>query len=177
MKKIIAIWMIALLLLGCTACRRQRDDLKFYVVRGSEVAAGGGESGLLSQARRNGRIAFTGADIKGWDWAHHQVELKGVAVRGGETDGGSRLFQATAEDLFLLVLGNRVIYSGGFAKGSATVADLQPLYIEDGEGDTFYLRLNGKFQEGADPRADETLYKYLTAQQMLVSAVNTDEDL
>jgi hypothetical protein len=159
-----------------TGCKKTKEDLKFYVVPGEAVTASMGDDAILAAAKAKGRVAFTGSDIAGWHWEEHRVQLSGIAVKGGATDGGSPLFQAEAEDYFVLTIGNRVIYAGGFAPAGGTVKAHRNPYIQDGKEDTFYLLVDQKFADGEDPRANGYLYEYLAEQQLLVSAIHSAEE-
>ena len=171
MKKILCFLTVLVLLFAMTGCKKTKEELKFYVVDGDAVSLSFADDVVLNTARREGRVAFTGEDIAGWLWEEHRVQLKEVAVLGGSNDGGSRLFQAEAEDCFVLAIGNRVIYTGSFAPASGTVRALRDPYIQDGAEDTFYLLCDQKYAEGQDPRADSYLYNYLAEQQLLVSEI------
>ena len=175
MKRLIAFFAALVLLFGCAGCKKTKEDLKFYVVPGEAVTASMVDSAILSAAKREGRVAFTGEDIAGWLWEEHRVQLQQVAVKGGQTDGGSALFQAEAGDYFVLTVGNRIIYTGSFAPADGSVKALKNPYIKDGADDTFYLLVDRKYAEGEDPRANTYLYDYLTDQQLLASVINTEE--
>lgn len=175
MKKIIAFAAVLVLLFTLTGCKKTKDELKFYVIPGEEVSAGMGEEVLLNIAKTEGRVAFTGSDIAGWLWEEHRVQFKNISVVGGAKDGGSTFFQAEAEDCFVLAIGSRVIYAGGFAPSSGSVRATRNPYIRDGADDTFYLLCDRKYGEGEDPRTDSYLYDYLTDQQLLVSTIQTIE--
>lgn len=171
MKKICCFALVLGLLLTMTGCKKTKEDLKFYVVDGDAISLSSADDVVLNTARREGRVAFTGEDVAGWLWEEHRVQLKEVSVLGGSGDGGSRLFQAEAEDCFVLSIGNRVIYTGSFAPALGTVRALRDPYIQDGTEDTFYLLCDQKYAEGQDPRADSYLYNYLVDQQLLVSEI------
>lgn len=175
MKRLISVIAVAVLLLTLTGCKKSKEDLKFYVVPGEAVTASMGDDAILSVAKMKGRVAFTGNDIAGWLWEDHQVQLQNVVVKGGKGDGGSALFQAKAQDYFVLTVGGRLIYAGGFAPAESTVKAGRNPYIQDGTNNTFYLLCDRKYAAGQDPRANEYLYEFLTDQQLLVSTINTVE--
>lgn len=175
MKKILSFLLVVGLLFSMTGCKKNKEDLKFYVVDGDLVSAGMADGVLLNIARTKGRVAITGADIAGWHWEEHRVQLADVSVLGGAKDGGSRMFQADAEDCFVLTVGNRVIYAGSFAPSSGSVRAVRNPYIQDGEEDTFYLLCDRKYADGEDPRVNSDLYNYLVDQQLLVSEINTKD--
>lgn len=169
-KRIIAILILMLMLLGLASCRSSRDDLKFYVLKKADVAENMADSALLAAAKEHGRIAFTGEDLRGWYWPDHQVLLRDLSVYGS-AQGGSRIFQAEAEDLFVLVLGNRVLYSGGFGSAENALGNRGELYIEDGAADNFAVACRNEYEAEKDPRNNEALYDYL-AEYNLLSGVN-----
>ncbi|MBQ6824021.1 MAG: hypothetical protein IJP27_05170 [Clostridia bacterium] len=175
MKRLIAILVAALLLFSLSGCKKTKEDLKFYVVPGEAVTATMGDQAILRAAKKEGRVAFTGENLAGWLWEEHRVQLKDLVVEGGNTDGGSSLFQADAEDLFVLTVGNKIIYVGGFLPAGGSVKALRNPYIQDGTDDTFYLLIDRKYEEGEDPRANAYLYDYLVDQQLLVSAIQPME--
>ncbi|MBQ8895015.1 MAG: hypothetical protein IJ043_11495 [Clostridia bacterium] len=175
MKHLIAFFAVLMLLFSFSGCKKTKEDLKFYVVPGEAVTASMGDSAILSAAKAEGRVAFTGEDLAGWLWEEHRVQLRNVAVKGGQTDGGSPLFQAAAGDYFVLTVGNRIIYTGSFAPANGSVKALKNPYIQDGADDTFYLLVDRKYAEGEDPRANTYLYDYLVEQQLLVSAIQEAE--
>lgn len=169
MKRLLLILITAVLLFSLCACRSQRADLKFYVLSAEDVTENMSDSALLSLAKKKGRLAFTGEQVQGYLWAEHQVRLKDVDVRGGAQDGGSRLFQTNAGDLFVLALGGRVIYTGGFEAGAGTVTPPRSPYITDIDETTFAICYDAKYTDCADPRGNERLYNFLTDRQLLVS--------
>lgn len=171
MKRVWSFLLVAVLALSLCACRATKEDLKIYVVPGEKVTRTMGDEAILDVARKSGRIAFTGQDIAGWLWEEHRVQLKDISVTGKAGDGGSALFQAGPNDLFVLVLGGRTVYVGGFAPATGAVKAARSPYIQDGADDTFYLKIDRKNAEGRDPRADAKLYDYLAEQQLLVSAI------
>ncbi len=165
MKKTVSLVLVAVLcLLGLSSCKPAPEDLRFYVIQEGRVSSSMNENMLLEQAKRHGRLVFTGADIEGWLWAEHRVRLTHVNVKGSAADGGSVLFQTKAGDTFVLALGNRVLYAGTFdpARGGVMIADA-------GERDFSVLYTDGA-GDGADPRGNQRLYDFLVDQQLLVSA-------
>lgn len=170
-KRSIAILILMIMLVCLASCRSARADLKFYVLKKADVAENMSNSALLSAAKQNGRVAFTGEDLRGWYWPDHQVLLRNLSVYGGAQDGGSRLFQAESGDVFILALGNRIIYTGGFASAEETVGDTKEIYIEDGAADNFAVVCRNQYEAEEDPRNAERLYNYL-AEYNLLSGVN-----
>lgn len=173
MKKLFSLLLVLALAVSLTGCKKSKEDLRFYVLDGDLVSAGMADGVLMNLAKSKGRVAFTGADIAGWLWEDQCVQLAEVSVLGGAEDGGSRLFQAEAKDCFILALGNRVIYTGGFAPASGSVRAVRDPYIQDGEENLFYLLRDRK--DGEDPRLNSRLYDYLADQQLLVSELKTEE--
>ncbi len=174
-KRIIALLLAGLLLLGLCSCRAKREDLKFYVVRGADVTDSMVDTTLLRVAKEKGRLAFTGEDIRGWYWADHQVLLRDLAVKGGQTDGGSALFQAEAEDVFVCALGNEVLYVGGFSPAGDGVALPREIYITDGSADNFAICCRNAYEAAEDPRNVQKLYDYLAQYDLLTGEGGTQE--
>lgn len=160
MKRILAVFLAALLLLSLAGCKAEPEDLVFYVLKKEEVPSV--ESALLSAAKERGRAAFTGADLEGWLWSAQRVRLKNVNVKNTAADG-SALFQTASTDVFVLVLGNKVLYSGGFQESGAGV------YLRDAGERDFQLLFSDPFGDQADPRGNTALYDFLVDQQLLVS--------
>ena len=175
MKKALALLLVGLLLLGLCSCQTAQKDLKFYVVRGEDADAGMVDSTLLQIARKKGRIAFTGEDIRSWYWADHQVLLRDLSIKGSAADGGSALFRAEANDLFLLVLGNDVLMVGGFAPAGDSPDLPREIYIEDGAADNFAIGCRKEYSAEADPRNVEKLYHFLAEQDLLAGERSEQE--
>lgn len=172
MKRFIALAAALVLLATLCACQKTKEDLKFYVVSADLLSSADldGEA-LLKLAKKKGRIAFTGANIKGYLWAEHRVQLQDINALGNMQDGGSRLFQAGPEDLFVMAIGNRVIYAGGFAAGSGSVNPPRNPYIQDENESVFAIRYDSRYGTGEDPRGSARLYDYLADQQLLISRI------
>jgi hypothetical protein len=133
------------------------------------------DSTLLQLAKEKGRIAFTGADIRGWYWADHQVLLRELSVKGGAVDGGSGLFQAKAEDLFICALGNEVLFVGGFSAAGDSASLPREIYIKDGSADNFAICVRNEYEQSEDPRNVEKLYDYLARYDLLTGERNEDK--
>lgn len=150
------------MLLVFSGCKAKSEDLTFYVLKKADFNADMTESAMLSAAKEKGRVAFTGAELEGWLWSDHIVRLKNVNVKNSTVDG-SVLFQTASGDAFVLVLGEQLLYSGGFSENNAGV------YIRDvGEKD-FELCFSDPFGDLADPRGNTALYNFLIDRQLLVS--------
>ncbi len=162
MKKILFIAVAAMLLL-CSGCKKQAEDLKFYVVKQEAISADMATDVLIQTAKKEGRLAFTGADLEGWYWADHTLRLEQVNVKGSAADGGSVLFQTEAGDVFLLMLGNRLLYSGTFD------AQDEGIFIADAGERDFKIHFQNPYGDLKDPRGNQTLYEFLADQQLLLS--------
>lgn len=167
MKRIIALFMCAALLLGLCCCRPAGEDLQFYVIRGKDARGITAPSALLRVAKEEGRLAFTGADLLSWQWDNHHITLREVSI-AGQNGAGSALFMAEREDLFLLVLNGEVLFAGEF-EGAQAVRNPMEIYIKDGEGDDFYLNCHRLYEEAEDPRNQSALYDYLIDMNLLIS--------
>ena len=166
-KRLTAIILLIAMLLCLASCSSGRADLKFYVLKKEYVAENMADFSLLAAAKRDGRVAFTGEDLRGWYWPDHQVLLRELSVYGGAQKGGSKLFQAEPGDVFILVLGNRIIYSGGFASAEETLGDTKEIYIEDGAADNFAVVCRNEYEAKDDPRNVDILYDYLADYNLL----------
>lgn len=160
MKRIIAFLLAALMLFSLAGCRAERNDLVFYVLKKADVPAA--ESALLSAAREKGRAVFTGEELEGWLWSAQKVRLKTVNVKN-TANQGSALFQTESTDVFVLALGNEMLYHGGFDESGAGV------YIRDAGERDFELCFSDPYGEKSDPRSNTALYDFLVNQQLLVS--------
>lgn len=174
MKKLALLMILLVLLSALCGCSGQ-ERLEFYVVEGEALTGGESDAQLLAIAKKSGRLVFTEEQMEGYLWAEHTIRLKEPPVRGSATDGGSRLFQAEPQDRFLLVLGGRVLYWGGFAAGSASAATQISPYILDQGAQSFTIAYSSKYSEGEDPRGNQRLYSHLTNRQLLSSKLNEEE--
>ncbi|MBQ7934757.1 MAG: hypothetical protein IJ333_00165 [Clostridia bacterium] len=169
MKRFFALLTALLLLLSLSGCKAEREDLQFYVLKEADIPQNAGNDALLQAAKSNGRLVFTGEDVAGWLWAEHTVRLKNVNVKGSAKDGGSVLFQTKAEDLFLLTLGDRVLYSGGFEVGS------EGIYIQDAGDLDFKIGFQNAYGDLSDPRGSTVLYDFLIEHRLLVSELKEEQ--
>lgn len=175
MKKIflfIASAVCAFILL--TSCSRyEKGDLQFYVVRRSVISDSMSISEKVKTARAEGRLAFDGGDIDGYNWQTHTVFLKedsaaSVGVVTKES-GGSAIFKTDDSYVFVLLLKNKLIYVGGFKNGVKNPdVPLQPC-IEDSGRYSFKITYDGKYANTDDPRSDSRMYKFLSKQGLLSS--------
>ena len=171
MKKRMAILLILLVfIISGSGCSARKDDLKFYVLSGSEVSEKMSDDALFALAKKKGRIAFSGEDLAGWLWTEQKVQLLPPNVIGESGRGGSVLFQTTGEDYFLITLRGKVVYSGGFVRAQSDSRPPRNPYIRDtGEGSVFEICFDARFG-GEDPRNQARLYRFLADQQLLVSS-------
>ena len=174
MKRIIAGALLGALLLALCSCGRTSADLTFYVLAEGTYSLNQTDEELFQLAKKQGRKALTQKDLNGVLWQEQRFELKGLNVLGACGDGGSALFQATAGDLFVVALGNRVLFSGGFAPKSGTLPVKNP-YIKDETHTVFALCYDEKYGT-ADTRWNDTLYRYLADHQLLVSNIFEPEE-
>lgn len=172
MKRVVVGLVLVVMLLTLTACKQEKEDLIFYVVKAADLPAEAAESTLLGIAEEHGRAAFTAENIESWYWETHRITLKEVAVRGGSGSSGSSLFQADADDTFVLALGNRVLLWGGFENKVGALAVDRTLYIaDDAEGDSFHIQCRQAYEESEDPRRVDALYDFLADHHLLASEV------
>lgn len=161
----------AVILASCSAVNK--NELEFYVIDRSQINASMSDSQIVSVVRRDGRLAFDGDDIKGYNWQTHTVMLKEESVPsiGITTDesGGSAVFKTDDTYAFALVLGNELIYSGGFSNGVKNPAvPMQPCITDTGRY-SFSISFDNKYATFADPRSDSRLYSFLNKYGLLSS--------
>lgn len=175
MKKIFSLFILALfaaaLLSSCSA--GNKNELGFYVIDRSQINASMSDSQIVSAVRRDGRLAFESGDIKGYNWQTHTVVLKEESVPSigitTEESGGSAVFKTDDTYAFALVLGNELIYSGGFRSGVKNPAvPMQPCITDTGRY-SFSISFDGKYATFADPRSDSRLYGFLNKHGLLSS--------
>ncbi len=171
MKRLFAWVVLVGMLLTLTACKQEKEDLIFYVIKAADLPADAAESTLLGIAEDHGRAAFTAKDIDNWYWETHRITLRDVAVRGGSGSSGSSLFQADADDVFVLALGNRVLLYGGFENNVGALALDRELYITDDDGESFHIQCRKTYEESEDPRRVEALYEFLADHNLLASEI------
>ncbi len=176
MKRISRIFLCALTsaLLLCVSCSVQKkDSLRFYVVSRSQLSASMSASETAKFVRENGRLAFDGDDIEGYNWQTHTVFLKEEAVPSvgivTSESGGSAVFKSDDTYAFVLLLDGNMLYYGGFKSGVKNPdVPLQPS-VEDSGRYSFQITFDGKYATGNDPRSDNRLYEFLNSQGLLSS--------
>ncbi len=174
MKRTIALLLVCCLMLALGGCTQKAGELHFYVLSAGDFNQNQTDGELLATAKEKGRLAFTDEDLHGVLWKEQQFELKQLNVLGGHQDGGSAIFQSDAEDAFVIALGGRVIYAGGFAPKTGSVPHRNP-YIKDQDSTVFTVCYDEKYGQ-TDARWNETLYQYLADRQLLVSSFMEKED-
>lgn len=174
MKRFLAVLLVCCLGLSLGGCTKGAGELQFYVIPAGSFNPNQTDSELLATAKEKGRIAFTDEDLAGVVWKEQRFELKELNVLGGYRDGGSAIFQANPEDAFVIALGGRVVYAGGFAPKNGTVAHRNP-YIKDESATVFTFCFEEKYGT-ADSRWNDTLYQYLADRQLLVSGIFEPEE-
>lgn len=174
MKKFTALLLTAIMLLTLCSCRALgAEDLKFYVISSEVISESMSDSEIIKAAEKDGRLAFDGNDITGYNWQTHTVMLREEAVTSvanvTEQSGGSAIFKTDDTHAFVLVLGNTLIYVGGFESGSKNPnVPLEP-HIEDKTRYSFSISFNSKYATSKDPRSNAKLYSFLEASGMLSS--------
>lgn len=174
MKRIVAL--LLLICLGATlfGCAREAGELRFYVIPAGAYHQNQTAEELLAIAKEKGRTAFTDENLDGVVWQDQAFQMKELNVLGGYQDGGSAILQAGAEDAFVLALGNRVIYAGGFQPKAGAAPVMNP-YIADESAAVFTIKFDEKYGTG-DPRWNEALYQYLADRRLLVSDLHQTEE-
>lgn len=172
MKKLIPFCFILCLLLSLTGCSQTPADLKFYVVSAGEAKESTTDEELFRLARKKGRIALTGEDLQGVVWEEQKFQLKGLDTLGGSGNGGSAIFQSSAEDILVVALGNQLIYTGGFAPAAGSQARRNP-YVQDESATVFTLQFDEKYGN-QDARWSDKLYRFLQTNQLLLASLSDE---
>lgn len=173
MKKT-ALLIIIVLLLSLTSCAKlTAEDMRFYVVDADALSTSMSDSEVIKTAKNQGRLVFDGNDIIGYNWKTHTIMLREEAVTSvgtvTEQSGGSALFKVDDTHAFVFVLGNTLIYTGGFEQGSKNPnVPMQP-YIKDKTRYSFEIGFDSKYADGKDNRSNAKLYNFLESSGMLSS--------
>lgn len=174
MKKFAAFILILIILTSFSSCASLgAQDLKFYVISGKLLNESMSDSEIIKTAKSEGRLAFDGNDIVGYNWQTHTVMLREEAVTSvgtvTEQSGGSAIFKTDDTHAFVLVLGNTLIYTGGFKSGTKNPnVPLEP-HIEDKTRYSFSIEFDSKYATGKDNRSNAKLYSFLESSGMLSS--------
>lgn len=177
MKRVVAwaltVCMVGICLVGCA----KREGLALYILPRELITAQMSDGDILKMARQNGRLALDENSIAGVDWEGQRFRLTAAAVPAVGTvskeSGGSALLKTTDKDIFVLEVGGKLIYWGGFLMGTANPAAEQSLLLVDEGRYTFSLRHSERYQ-GADQRFNSTLYNFLQKNKLLKSSVSDD---
>ena len=175
-KKILCIILIILSLISCSCTSIKSSDLMFYVIVREAIHSDMSDSEIVDTVKSEGRLAFDGDDIEGYNWQNHVVKLhdESVPSLGYVTaeSGGSTIFKTDDTYAFVLIIKNTLIYVGGFKQGSKNPnIPLQPS-IRDIDNNTFSITFDSKYVEYADNRSDSKLYDFLSKQGLLSAAIN-----
>ena len=174
MKKLTLSAMLIFLMLTAVSCSKtEKSDLKFYVISRDMLSDSMSDSETVAAAVSDGRLAFDGDDIEGYNWQTHTVMLKEESVPSlgiiSAESGGSAVFKTDDTYAFVLALNSELIYVGGFSNGIKNPAvPLQPS-IEDNGRYSFKITYNAKYATSADPRSNVKLYNFLNGNGMLSS--------
>ncbi len=164
MKKFIFPIIVILLITlgGCT--KTDKTDFKMYVVSRQFLTQDLSDVQIIAAAQKNGRLAFDGNDIDGYNWETHTLTFKNNSVTslGAVTkeSGGSAIFKTDDTFAFVFTLNNKLIYYGGFLQGSKNPdIPLQP-YIEDKNTTSVKILFNAKYATREDCRSNSQLYSF-----------------
>ena len=176
MKKVVAIILILIILLTTGCNKTDVSDLEFYVISREHLTQDLSDNQIVSSAQKNGRLAFNGSDIEGYNWETHTVTLKdnSVTSHGAVTaeSGGSAIFKVDDTFAFVILINNKLVYCGGFIQGSKNPSiPLQP-YIEDVESTVFKIGFDSKYSSDKDSRSNNQLYSFLNKTGLLSSKIN-----
>ena len=171
---LILILLPTLLLSGCS--KPKLTDLKFYVVNRQFLTQDLSDNQIISTAQKNGRLAFEGDNISGYNWETHTVTLKDCALTsyGAVTkeSGGSAIFKVDDTFAFVIAINNKLIYYGGFIQGSKNPdVPLQP-FIKDNDLKSFKIDFDNKYATQNDVRGSSQLYTFLNEMGLLSSKIN-----
>lgn len=157
---------IVLLIISLSGCgKSEKSDFKIYVVSRDFLTQDLSDAEIISTAKKNGRLAFDGNDIEGYNWETHTLTFKDNSVKslGAVTkeSGGSAIFKVDDTYAFVFSLNDKLIYNGGFAQGSKNPdIPLQP-YISDKDTTSVKILFNSKYASGDDCRLSNKLYSFL----------------
>lgn len=160
---------VIILLSACSSVKK--SDLKMYVVKRSALPASLTGAQVVSAVEKEGRLAFDGDDIEGYNWQTHYVTLKPSAVpslgRVTAESGGSAIFKVSDEYALVMTVGKRLVYVAGFKNGVKNPdVPLQPS-VEDVDGTSFKITFDPRYATGEDPRSSSFLYSFLQDHGML----------
>lgn len=172
---LLLILLFTLVLCGCKV-NYAPDQLKIYVLPRDSLSDSMTDSEKVAVAENEGRLAFDGNDIEGYNWQTHTVTLYDTSVSSlgvvTSESGGSSIFKTDDTYAFVLVIKNKLIYVGGFIQGSKNASTpLQP-QISDVDGNSFSLTFDSKYAGYADNRSNKTLYSFLNSCGKLSSKTN-----
>lgn len=175
-KRFLTLISLALLILCSCKSTFSPDQLKIYVLPRDALSDSMTDSEKVDVAENEGRLAFDGNDIEGYNWQTHTVTLYDTSVSSlgvvTAESGGSSIFKTDDTYAFVLVIDNKLIYVGGFTQGSKNASTpLQP-QITDADGTSFKLTFDSKYAEYADNRNNKTLYNFLNSCGKLSSKTN-----
>ena len=160
---------ICILLLG-SLCGCGEQTLGLYILPADSISEGMTAGEIAEIAGEQGRLALSGSDFAGVDWENQCYAVKSeasasVSVISPES-GGSSILKTTDSDVFVWVLNGKVLYVGGFEKGSASVLPQQDPYIKDKERYIFSIET---LEQQSDKRFNSKLYNYFYKQGLLKS--------
>ena len=156
---------IILLLIALSGCgKSDKSDFKIYVVSRDFVTQDLSDAEIVTVAKKNGRLAFDGNDIEGYNWETHTMTLKNNSVTSlgaiTKESGGSAIFKVDDTFAFVFSLNNKLIYHGGFTQGSKNPdIPLQP-YISDKDTVSVKILFDSKYASGDDCRLSNKLYSF-----------------
>lgn len=156
---------IVILLISLSGCNKtDKSDFEIYVVSREFLTQDLSDAQIISTAKKNGRLAFDGSDIEGYNWETHTLTLKdnSVSSLGAVTaeGGGSAIFKVDDTYAFVFSLNDKLIYYGGFIQGSKNPAiPLQP-YITDKDAVSVKILFDSKYASREDCRSSNQLYSF-----------------
>ena len=154
---------VIIVLCGCN--KTDKSDFKIYVVSRDVLTRDLSDSQIVSTAKQNGRLAFDGNDIEGYNWETHTIIFKSNSVTSlgaiTKESGGSAIFKVDDTFAFVFTLNDKLIYHGGFVQGSKNPdIPLQP-YIADKSVTSVKILFDSKYATNDDNRSNNRLYSFL----------------
>lgn len=168
MKRVGLIAICVLLL--CSLCGCGEQTLGLYVLPADSISDVMTAGEIADVVQEKGRLALDGSDFAGVDWENQCYAVKAEASASVSVitaqSGGSSILKTTDSDVFVWMLSGKVLYVGGFEKGSASVSAQKDPYIKDKE--RYIFSIETVSSEG-DKRFNDKLYNYFYKQGLIKS--------
>ena len=169
------LWMgvVTACLLFCLCACSAPKEIDLYIVPRDTITAQMSGGDIAALAKKSGRLALSEQSIEGVDWEKQKFRLTRAAVPSvgsvSHADGGSALLKTKDTDAFVLLVGGKYVYHGGFAMGVSNPNAPCDILIED--SGRYAIRVTLSAKAPTDQRYSDTLYKALSANGLLRSEV------